>query len=64
MRAWLRDTAGWTEKKELGKKKWVTFVGTEEERTELKKACRYPFLPYPKNRVPKHKEMHEEMGVV
>lgn len=55
MRAWLQ-AQGWSPVKELPKKKWVTFVGTADERAEAANACRYPALPYPKNRVPKHKE--------
>jgi hypothetical protein len=56
MRAWLRDTKKWTEEREYGKKKWATFVGTEEEKVELKAACRYALdQAYPKNRVPESK---------
>jgi hypothetical protein len=56
MRAWLRDTAGWHEEKEYGKKKWVSFEGTAEEKAAMKTACRYRLdLPYPKNRVPERK---------
>jgi hypothetical protein len=65
MRAWLRDTAGYKEIKRLGKKKWVTFIGPEAVRVELKKACRYKFLSYPKVRVPEHKkEINEQVGHV
>jgi hypothetical protein len=63
MRAWLR-AQGWVEKKEVPKKKWVSFYGTEEERKEAEKACRYPALPYPKNRVPKKKEINGEVESV
>jgi hypothetical protein len=42
---------GWTPIRRPGKKKWVWFEGTAEERAKLKARCRYPFLPYPKRTV-------------
>jgi len=63
MRAWL-VAEGWKQKTEVPKKKWISFYGTEEERREAEKACRYPALPYPKNRVPKNKEINEKMESV
>lgn len=55
MRAWL-IAEGWKQKIEVPKKKWVSFYGTKEDRQEAEKACRYPALPYPKNRVPERKK--------
>jgi hypothetical protein len=53
MRPWLRNE-GWTEIKRYGKKKWITFVGTDAEKREMRAACRYTLdLPYPKDRTPK-----------
>ena len=48
-RPWLRDH-GWTEirRESSNKGVYVWFEGNASERRELKKLCRYPFLPYPK----------------
>lgn len=64
MRKWLRDVAGWKEIRRYGKKKWVTFVGTDKDKKEMMAVCRYPVgqskdmprLPYPKDRVPDRKK--------
>jgi len=61
MREWL-ICQGWKQDTERPKKKWVSFYGTEEERQEAEKACRYPALPYPKNRIPERKkEINEKV---
>ena len=39
---------GWMPKIVHGKKKWVWFEGTRDEKAYLKGVCRYEFLPYPK----------------
>ena len=57
MRAWLRDTKGWTEEREYGKKKWVTFVGTKEEKQEMKSSLPlFLRVAYRKGRVPEIKQ--------
>ena len=57
MRVWLR-AKGWIEVKDLPKKKWATFVGTNEEKKHMQDCCRYPLdLPYPKNRTKNLKEV-------
>jgi hypothetical protein len=39
---------GWKQINRYGKKKWLWFEGSPEERAHLKSLCRYPILPYPK----------------
>lgn len=39
---------GWTVVKVPAKGKYVWFEGTQKEKRILRKACRYPFQPYPK----------------
>ncbi len=41
---------GWRRVFTLPKHKYVWFEGTRRERRTLVRACRYPFLPYPKER--------------
>ena len=47
MRPYLKRL-GWMPKIVHGKKKWVWFEGTRDEKAYLKSVCRYEFLPYPK----------------
>ena len=62
MRPWLKNK-GWKEIKRYGKKKWVTFVGTDAEKQEMRAACRYPLdLPYPKDRTPKVRTLEKQNG--
>jgi hypothetical protein len=44
--------AGWEVQRAERKHKYVWFEGSRAERRALLKACRYPFLPYPKRPAP------------